>query len=305
MRATLRDRIEHAALEGLLAFLRFFPRRVSTAFAKGLVRLGTRIAPVRKRVALENLRLSFPGWTLREREATYRRMWDGLAEVLVEFARFRRRRPDPAAQRVRIPNPEAIAEALAAGKGALFLTAHYGCWEGFAASVVAHGYPMVVLGARQRNPLVERLFATYRERRGYRVITVGKGLRPLVRALDEGYVVGTLADQDGGRLGFFLEFLGRPASVQSGLFRLASRRGTPLIVGFAERTGEAWEARVHGPFLPRPVAGPEAVEEEARRLAAIYNDLVEDAVRRRPDQWFWLHRRWHTRPPQEGPLTRT
>jgi KDO2-lipid IV(A) lauroyltransferase len=158
-----------------------------------------------------------------------------------------------------------------------------------------------VLGGRQRNPLVEDRFSRLRERRGLRTLVVGKSLRPLVETFAAGRCVATLADQDGGPDGFFVEFLGRPASVQAGLFRLIARRGIPLVLGFAERAVEGWRAVIHPPVLPAPASTADAAEAEARRLATLYTGRVEEAVRRRPDHWFWVHRRWKSRP-RNGPV---
>jgi KDO2-lipid IV(A) lauroyltransferase len=129
-------------------------------------------------------------------------------------------------------------------------------------------------------------------------LTVRGGLRPLVRTLREGRLVASLADQDGGPDGIFLPFLGRVASVQAGLFRLAARLGTPLVIGFCWWEDGRWRGRLDPPVFPGAAAGPSAVEAEARRLAARYTARVEEEVRRRPDHWFWVHRRWRTRPPE-------
>jgi KDO2-lipid IV(A) lauroyltransferase len=160
-----------------------------------------------------------------------------------------------------------------------------------------------MLGARQRNPLVERMFSEYRARLGVEAVSVRSGLRPVVRALKRGRVVASLADQDGGRDGYFIDFFGRPASVQPGLFRLAARLGVPVVAGFALRTEDGWRGEIHPPWRPAPAEGEKAVEREARKLAVAFTRLVEEYVRRRPDHWFWVHRRWKTRPPGEAQTT--
>ena len=250
--------------------------------------------PIRREVALANLAAAFPERSAAERRDIYRRMCELMGMTLAEFARFGRSHPEPFSSRITMGDVSMVDRALAPGKGALLVTAHFGNWEVMAAGMAEHGYPMTAVAARQRNPLVERLFNDYRRNARISSINVGKSLKPLLKALQDGACVATLADQDGGPDGFFLPFLGRPASVQAGLFRLLARIGTPMVTGFAVRENDHWRAELHEPEFPRPGGDP---EEEARRLAAVYSARVEEYVRRYPDHWFWLHRRWRTRPP--------
>ncbi len=268
-------------------------------WGKRFGRFAARWIPLRREVALDNLRLAFPEKSEEERRAVYRGMLENLGLVLASFARFERETREPISETMRLVNPEAFAEAHRAGRGAILLSAHFGNWEALVSTVAAAGHPVTILGGRQRNPLVEELFARYRTRMGLGAITVGKSLKPILVALRRGDFVATLADQDGGPGGFFIDFLGRPASVQPGLFRLAARTGVPLVTGFAVREGDGWRGELQSPILPAPATSPEAVEAEARRLAAHYTALVETYVRRYPDHWFWVHRRWKTRPPGE------
>lgn len=297
----LRDRIEYGLFAGLLAFLRPGSLAASRGRGKGLGRFAARAAPVRRAVALENLRHAFPERDERWRRGVYREMCETMGATLAEFARFEG--PGPLSEMITFENTAAVAAALERGRGALLISAHFGNWEVMGAGLAELGFPMTVLGARQRNPLVEDAFNRVRAARSVRSITVGKSLRPIVEALRGGHCVATLADQDGGRDGFFLDFLGRPASVQAGIFRLAARTGVPIVTGFAFREGGSLRGEIQDPLWPAAVRDPAAVGAEARRLAGIYTERVETAVRRHPGQWWWVHRRWRTRPqpsPGEG-----
>lgn len=292
-----RDRVESAAFRFLLAVLRAPSRRRGAQWGERLGRLVSRVAPLRREVALANLAAAFPELDADARRDIYLRMMETLGVVLADFARLGRDRSEDLVPVVSMQNLKAIDRALAPGRGAMLLSAHFGNWEGMGAVLAQMGYPMMAVGARQRNPLVEDLIARYRTRVGLPSISVGKSLRPLVTSLARGACVASLADQDGGRDGFFLDFLGRPASVQAGLFRLCARRGVPIVTGFCGREPYGWRGVVQEAIHPEPVEDPDAVEAEARRLASVYTARVEAAVRARPDQWFWLHRRWKTRPP--------
>ncbi|HYV50985.1 MAG TPA: lysophospholipid acyltransferase family protein [Dongiaceae bacterium] len=290
----LQDRVEAVALNALLAALRLPSLSGGRRAGRALGRCVSRCVPIRRDVALANLQAAFPERTETECRDIYRRMCETMGMMLAEFARFGARRPDPVVNWMPVDNVSAVERALAAGRGALLVTAHFGNWEVLGGAVAGHGFPLTAIAARQRNPLVEGLFNRYRQNIGLPSINVDRSLKPLLRALQEGACVATLADQDGGPDGFFLPFLGRPASVQAGLFRLLARRGTPMVTGFAVREGEGWRGELQDPEFPEPNAAPDG---EAKRLASIYTARVEDYVRRYPDHWFWLHRRWRTRPP--------
>jgi len=297
----LRDRLEYAALAAGLAALRAPGRRAGLRLGEALGACVARVAPVRRDVALDNLRQALPGLDPEQRLTVYRALSRNLGRVLADFARLSVMEASAARNLVQFEDLSVLERHRG---GALLLTAHYGNWEALAAALAARGFPLTVLGARQRNPLVEDLFSRYRSRMGLEAVSVSQGLRPVVRSLKEGRLVATLADQDGGPEGFFLPFLGRPASVQAGVFRLAVRTGVPVFTGFCYRDGDVWRAETQEPLLPQAGDSPEAREAEARRLAAAYTKRVEDYVRRRPDHWFWVHRRWHTRPQRAAPAGR-
>lgn len=294
-----RDRLEWWGFRAVLAVLRAGSREGGRRRGESLGRFVARVIRLRRKVALENLALAFPEKTPSEHEAIYDSMCAQLGRVLSEFARIPTD-ADTIPRHVHIDHPEVMDAARADGRGAILLTAHFGNWEWMGAAVQASGHPVTVIGARQRNPLVESLFADMRRHTGMKVATVGKSLKPILSTLNANRFAATLADQDGGRDGIFVEFFGRPASVQAGLFRLAARRGVPIATGFAYAEERGWSVRSQPVLFPRPVESPEQAEAEAARLAGIYAARVEAAVRERPDHWFWVHRRWRTRPPGEG-----
>ncbi len=293
---TLRDRLEYLGLASVLAaFRRASPAR-SLAMGRSLGRMVARIG-LRREVALANLAQVFPERTAAEHRAIYSAMMEQLGMVLAEFARFEGGN-DPVVP-FRVGNLDGVRARLAEGRGVILLTGHFGNWEAFAAQLVREGIPMNVLGGRQRNPAVEELINRYRRGAGMRPLVVGQSLRPIVAALAAGSCVASLMDQDGGRNGFFLPFLGRVASVQPGLFRLAVRRSVPVMSGFPVWDGSGWTARFRDPIRIEPASTPEAVDIEARKLARAYLDDLEEHIRAHPEHWFWVHRRWKTRPPGE------
>ena len=293
--------MEHMGLSAVLGALRQGSPHHTARVGAALGRFVASAVPLRKGVATENIRQAFPELSPVEVGAIYARMCENLGLVLSDFARFGDQRRGHVPPYFPMENADSLARAQQAGRGVLLLSAHFGNWETMGSSLTQDGYALNVLGGRQRNPLVEDLIARYRRNMGVQPLTVGKTLRPLVDALSRNACVATLADQDGGRDGFFLDFLGRKASVQSGLFRLIARRGIPFVTGSTFRDGSGWRGKLDDPVWPEETTSKTQAEQEARRLAALYSARVETWVRQHPDHWFWVHRRWRTRPPAEAP----
>ncbi|MBI4410720.1 MAG: lysophospholipid acyltransferase family protein, partial [Gemmatimonadetes bacterium] len=198
-------------------------------------------------------------------------------------------------RRTRVSGLHQLREALAAGRGVVLVTAHLGNWELGGALLAAHGVRLAAVAQRQGNPLVDTVLNRARERLGVQVIERGRASSRALEALRAGYVVAFLPDQDARRAGVFVPFLGRPASTHRGPALLALRAGAPLFVGVVLRSGAGYEARVEEVEASREGS----VEDVVYRLTAAFTRKLELAVRSAPDQYFWHHRRWKTRPPAE------
>ncbi|RPJ41678.1 MAG: lipid A biosynthesis acyltransferase, partial [Candidatus Latescibacterota bacterium] len=185
----------------------------------------------------------------------------------------------------------------AEGRGAILFTGHYGNFDLFAATIAARGYPLSVVVQKQRNSLVEARLTLTRERMGERVIARGGGAREILRALERNEFIAILGDQDAHEGGVFVDFFGRPASTPRGPARLARLAGAPLVFAVLERVEDGTHvARIEDPIYPEAGSDEEA---EVVRLTTAVTRLLEGAVRRRPDHYLWVHRRWKTRPPGE------
>lgn len=254
---------------------------------------------IRRRETLENLAASFPelGKTARVRMA--RECYRGFGATFLEIFLLPRLRACDFSERIRFSDPESFARIRAEGTGAVLLTGHLGNWELGGAAAAALGHPTWVLVARQRNPRVDEYVRRAREDAGMRVLYVEEGLRAGLRVLRRGEFLVFLFDQDAGRDGVFAPFFGRPASTPLGPFRFARLARCPILMGLCRREADGrYFVELPPPLWVRTDLPPEAAEREALRAA---NSLLEDAVRRYPEQWFWMHRRWKTRPPEGVP----
>jgi len=256
------------------------------SFAFDLLRL-------RRRVVLENLAHAFPEMSPKERTSLARACYRAFGITFLELFLLPRTPPREVLQRVRFADPEVFARVRAEGRGAVLLSAHLGNWELLGSACAALGHPLTVLVARQRNRRVDERVRAAREAAGMRVLYTDGGLRPVLRALQCGEFVAFLFDQDAGRGGEFAPFLGRPASTPLGPFRFARLAGCPIVMGLSVRRPDgSYTADLPVLCLSRELDAGEA-ERAALREA---NRLLEAAVRRYPEQWFWMHRRWKTRP---------
>ena len=290
---TFKDRIEYAGLAGTMAALRALPLGAARSVGKGLGSMVARTG-LRKQVALENLALAFPQMSPREHEGVYTRMCRLMGVTLAEFSKLGDWSPDDLRQHIRFANPEPLAQAAALGKGGMLLSGHFGNWELLCAASSLLSSNVAAIGGRQRNPLVEEMINRVRASGGVQALTVRTGLKEAVRHIRAGGLVATLADQDGGRDGIFADFFGLPASVRPGVFRLAVRLNTPVVMGYTVRKGDEWEIHLEELIIPSDIPGTQ--DEVTETLIRRFNSVLEKAVSNYPDHWFWVHRRWKTRP---------
>lgn len=279
--------LARGALAGLRALSWERARAVGEVLGDAIRGLG-----VRRRVAEENLTLAFPRWSPAERQRVLREHYRELGRVAAEYAQLDRL--------ARAPLGEAIVETRALelleplrGRGAILLSGHYSNFELMGATM-ARLNPVDFLVKPLSNPGVERLIARRRAEAGVGCISTSDGTRGVYAALAAGRWVAIVADQDARRHGLFVPFFGVPASTAVGPARVCLKTGAPMVMGFAVRRPDGRiDVEVEGPLqLPDPAA-PDAVS----RLTALHVAMLEARVRARPELWFWLHRRWKTRPP--------
>lgn len=313
----MRELLEYLAIRGTEGAISALPRGAALALGDLLGRLSHGPLGVRRRAVEEHLRAAFPerdpAWRGRVALACYRHFGREVA-ALARLSRIdpgRLAREASETDRAR----DLVADAAARGPGAVVVTGHLGNWELAGAVLAGLGVGVSAVVKRQGNPRVHRRLE--RLRRGLRVEPVGmrEAGRRLPEAFREGRIAALVADQDAGGRGTFVPFLGRPASTFRGPARLALRHGVPLLFGALVREGDGYRAIVrpvwdperglaggrptaHGP-ADGPAHGP-ADRPPEEGLTRAWTSILEEEVRARPEQYFWFHRRWKTRPPRIG-----
>jgi len=252
----------------------------------------------RRQVVLAHITDSFVGEkSAREIRLIAHAFYRNLGMTLMEFLSFPRLNRERVLALVELEGVEHLEALQRAGRGGLIVSGHYGNWELLGAVVAAVGGKINCLVKTQSNARVDRLQNEIRSRVGVGAIRADSGIRDMVRALRRNEFIGLIGDQDAGGDGLFTEFLGRPASVFKGTAYFAWKLKVPVITVFVRRLPDG---RHRVCFEASFSADPAWDEETAvRRLTEIHVQRLAAAVRMAPEQYFWLHRRWKTRPPEE------
>jgi Kdo2-lipid IVA lauroyltransferase/acyltransferase len=298
---SFRDQAEYAAVAGVLRFLGWLPHRLARGLCAVLAALAYWFWPRLRRVGLLNLRLAFPEWSERRRRRVLFGVFRNFGRMLADFARFPRLNRGNIERLIIYDGFEHYAWARDQGKGVIFLTAHFGNWELSSYAHSLYGYPLSFAVREMDNPLLDALINGTRRRSGGRTIEKNGFARQALRALKQGEALGILMDTNMlAAEGVFVDFFGCPACTTTGPARIARKTGAPLVLGLA-----IWDSKL-GKYRLRfdPVEWIERPDPEEEIVAntANFTRLIEEYVRRYPEQWLWVHRRWKTRPPGEPPL---
>ncbi|MCA9552937.1 MAG: lysophospholipid acyltransferase family protein [Myxococcales bacterium] len=284
-------------MTGLLRLLSWFlglwPEALVTAVAWALGGVWWHVLRYRRRVMQDNLRQAFPERSEAERARLGRAACTHLVTTLIEvfrIPRYRRRFE----QAVRVEDLEHFHAAKAKGKGVLCVSGHLGNWELGVAGVAAAAAP-VHLVVKRFGPAMERFMTDLRQGSGLSVIPADGAVRPIMQALRRNEAVVFVLDQNATRsIGVFVDFFGKPACTMSGLAVLAERTGAEVIAAVPWREGPGRHVLTVLPAIPFERQADR--EETVRHMTQVYTRVIEDAIKARPAQWFWTHKRWRTRP---------
>ena len=254
--------------------------------------------PRRRAVTLENLARAFAGErSAAEMRRLGRRSFEHLGMNIIEGCVYFFRPTSVLLSRIDFAGAEHAEAAVvaAAGKGILVLAAHYGNWELLAASHALSVFPLSVVVRPLDHPLMESLVDRFRRRSGVELIGKRRALGEILDALRRGRMVGILLDQNASRTeGVFAPFFGVPASTSKGLALIALRTGAPVLPIFIRRMQNGRHLVQADPVVEVPADG------DPIAYTAAFNRSIETAIRRAPEQWFWMHNRWKTRPESEA-----
>jgi Kdo2-lipid IVA lauroyltransferase/acyltransferase len=286
----MRHRLEYLLVASLRAATRLMPDPIvrSAGTMVGLVFYA--LDGSHRRIAQENLAGAFPGRTERERNAIARRAFAHFGRLLLELLKFSTLSDAAMLARVDFDGEDRARLAYAHGRGVLFFTGHFGFWELHALVHALRLEPFSVIARPLDNPLLNGLLEQIRQRTGNPVIYRQGMIRRVMHTLQAGHAVAVLIDQHiQSRDAVMVDFFERPAATTSAIAALALRTGAPVVPCFALPLGAGRYRMVYEHPVEPPSADSEhAVQEFTQRCT----DVLEMYVRRHPELWLWMHRRW-------------
>jgi KDO2-lipid IV(A) lauroyltransferase len=277
----------------LYALVRALPLRPALRLGSALGTLIYLAQPRRRSKARENLRRAFPEkreeecrWLLRE---NFRQLGIGAVEMLrLDLYRDAQTLKDCFV----LSGIEHVHAALERGQGCFLLTGHVGFWEAGSILMPLHGIPTDAIYKRMKNPYVEKRIMALREVAGTRWIEKSRAARKILRSLQENRAVAVLIDQRvAPRDGVIVNFFNRPVIATPIIALMAIKQGTPIIPIFSWRLPDHRYEIDFAPLITFPQEenpSPETV----RAATQLLTEKIEAAVRRAPEQWFWVHDRW-------------
>lgn len=271
-------------------------------FARALLWLGERLGAlayllgVRRAVALDGLSRAFPDASLRDRRRLARSAYRQLGRSLAELFLVRSNSDQELERLVRFDGWAKYEAALAKGQGVVCAIAHFGNFELLAREVPRRGVPLSVI-VRTLDDRFGRWIERDRSLRGATALAARGSSHAALAALRRNEVLAIAIDQNmRPSRGIFVDFFGSKACTTPAAAVFALRTGATLLAAFPVRQADGTHlVHVHGPFETMRT-GRGAVEE----LTQLLTRAVEDEARAHPDHWFWVHRRWKTRPPDEA-----
>lgn len=295
----MRYRLEYCAVVVVRAIVRVLPHSLVRGFGATLGLLFYALDRPHRRVALTNLEQCFPLRNARERRAVARAMFAHFGRLLFEILKFSTLTHEQMLRRVEFEGEDRARLAYAQGRGVLFFTGHFGFWELHA---LAHGLQLQPIGVLARaldNPALDALLERTRTSTGNFVIYREGAVRRVLRTLAAGQGVAMLIDQHmHSPDAIWVNFFRRPAATTSTLAALALRTGAPVVPVFAlPLPGGRYRMIYEHPVEPPQGDGPDAIREFTQRCT----DVLEMYVRRHPELWLWMHRRWRDAPVPDAP----
>ena len=295
---TLAHRLQYLAYRIVLGALRRVPEKLALRIGAGVGWTAGVVFGFRRKIVQEHLRIAFPdkdeAWRRDLLHASYRHLGrEGLATFLLSGLS-----EEEILARTEVEGLEEIQEAVALGRGAILVTGHFGNWEIGGAGLTLRGIPLDIIVQRQRNPLFDVDLNRNRTRLGLGLIMRRDAPKETLRALRKGRVVGIAGDQNLRRGSVFVDFFGKKAATARGSALFALRSGAPIFHAVSRRL-DGSPARYRWSIEPVDFTPTGDMEKDVFLLTQAHTKHLEREIERTPDQYFWQHRRWKTRPPEE------
>lgn len=295
----MKHTVEFVAARLVTAAMRPLPMETVRTLGRGLGRLAYLVDPWHRRIALENLAAAFPGRSQAERQRLARDTFAHFGSLLLELLKFSTYSRERMRAAIESEGEERARQAYQQGHGVLLFTGHFGYWEMLGLAQPLFLEPIAVLARPLDNPALNDRLEAIRTITGNSVIYRQGAMRKVLRQLAANHGVAFLIDQHLHTPdAVYVDFFQRRAATTSALAALALRTGAPVVPVFSmPLPGGRYRMVYEHPVDPPRSEGPEAIREFTQRCT----DVLEMYVRRHPDLWLWMHRRWRD---QDSPENR-
>lgn len=261
--------------------------------AQFLTLLAYRLLGLRRRQVIESLQLHLE-LPLTEAEKLGEKVFCHFLLNAFEMASLACISREQLLDKLEVQGLEHLDNALALKKGAIIVSGHFGLWEMIPQWLAVKGYPVCTVVRRQNNQHVDAWMENMRQRLGGRTTDSGFGIREILRSIRKGEILALMVDQDNGKQGIFVRFFKRWASAPTGPAQLSLKTGAPVVPlfitpNFSGKHQFKLYPAIYPDNYPNDIAGQQ-------QITARYTALLEELIRQQPHNWFWLHRRWKTRP---------
>ncbi|PYT93875.1 MAG: lipid A biosynthesis acyltransferase [Acidobacteria bacterium] len=298
----MKEWLEYAGVWLIVKALGLLPRAMARAIASALTRFLYALLSRLQKTAEINLRIAFPDWSEAQLKSVIRGMLRNVGWMAAEFARFPKYTKQNIEQIIVLDGHENFLEGQRRGKGVLYLTGHFGAWELSSFAHALYGFPLHYMARPIENRRIDALVNGYRGLSGNQPIFKNESARVTLKVLKDAGTIGILADQNTmPSEAVFVDFFGKVASTTTGIARLALHTGAAVVPGYA-----VWDERL-GKYRLRFEPAVELVrtgdpEQDILENTQNFAKVLEDIIRKYPDQWVWVHGRWNTRPSGEPPV---
>ncbi len=295
------DYLAYLSIRLLVGIAQAMTVEQSYTFARFLAWVLYRVDRRHRDVGRENLQAAFgDGYSEAARDRIVRGVYRHFCMMLMEILHIPRKlHPETWRDRITLVGHERVLDRMMRGGPLILVTGHFGNWEMAGYLFGVFGFPPKSVARTLDNPHLDHFLRSFRERTGQKMIPKSGGYDEMIATLRGGGVLSFLADQDAGQNGLYVDFFGRPASTHKAIALLAIEHNAPIVVGYARRIGPGFRYEVGCPAIidPSELTG---TADDIRLLTQRYTSALEAVIRRDPDQYLWLHRRWKHQPKQRG-----
>lgn len=290
-----RHRIEFRGLQLLLLLVRVLPETILHRVLRGLVFFFAGLSGRYHKILRNNLSLAFPEMNAARRRHLARRIYRHFSLLLADNLLKLSGREPRLKRPLNISGLNHLEAALSRGRGVILYSAHFGNWE-MIPSILAEktGRRITNIARPMDNPLVEKLVSSFRNHPGTAIVYKKNALRVILECLKNNEMVGVLIDQNTvPREALFVDFFGRPATVNPVMAQLSLKKNIPLLSAFLHyEDAGAVSLEIGTETNLNAFSGTEGLQNLLQEMTS----RIEEKIRRHPEQWLWFHNRWKTKP---------